>query len=86
VRPSQDSGLDDVGREFVRIFGPLATAIGEPLQPGWPGVEIEKLIGRSGLKVVEHPARADLEHMYFADRTDGLRPYTCETLVTARVT
>jgi methyltransferase (TIGR00027 family) len=81
---AEEAVLDDVGREFVRMFSPLAAAAGEPLQPGWPAVEIERLIGRSGLKVVEHPARADLEHRYFADRTDGLRPYTCETLVTAR--
>lgn len=52
----------------------LAAAAGEPLQPGWPAVEIERLVSRSGLKVVEHPARADLELMYFAGRTDGLRP------------
>jgi methyltransferase (TIGR00027 family) len=83
---AEEAVLDDVGREFVRIFSPLAAAAGEPLQPGWPAVEIDRLISRSGLKVVEHPARADLEHRYFADRTDGLRPYTCETLVTARVT
>ena len=49
------------------------------------GIEIERLISRCGLKVVDHPARADLEQRYFAGRTDGLRPYTLETLVTARV-
>ena len=26
-----------------------------------------------------------LDHWYFAGRTDGLRPYTVETLVTAQV-
>jgi methyltransferase (TIGR00027 family) len=83
---AEESVLDDVGREFIRIYGPLAASVGEPLQPGWPVVEIERLISRCGLKVIDHPARADLEHRYFAGRVDGLRPYTAETLVTARVT
>src|SRR5215469_3828101 len=78
--------LDDVGREFIRIYTPLAASIGEPLQPGWPAIEIERLISRCGLKVIDHPARADLEHRYFAHRVDGLRPYNVEALVTARVT
>lgn len=83
---AEESVLDGVGREFIRIYAPLAASVGEPLQPGWPVIEIERLISRCGLKVVDHPARADLEQRYFAGRTDGLRPYTVETLVTARVT
>lgn len=83
---AEESVLDAVGREFIRIYAPLAASAGEPLQPGWPVIEIERLISRCGLKVVDHPARADLEQRYFADRTDGLRPYNVETLVTARVT
>jgi methyltransferase (TIGR00027 family) len=83
---AEESVLDGVGREFIRIYAPLAASVGEPLQPGWPVIEIERLISRCGLKVVDHPARADLEQRYFADRTDGLRPYNVETLVTARVT
>ena len=83
---AEESVLDGVGREFIRIYAPLAASVGEPLQPGWPVIEIERLISRCGLKVVDHPARADLEQRYFADRTDDLRPYNVETLVTARVT
>jgi methyltransferase (TIGR00027 family) len=83
---AEESVLDDVGREFMRIYTPLAASIGEPLQPGWPAIEIERLISRSGLKVVDHPARADLQERYFAGRADGLRPYNVEALVTARVT
>jgi methyltransferase (TIGR00027 family) len=82
---AEESVLDDVGREFVRRYTPVAASMGEPLQPGWPVIEIEKLISRCGLEVVDHPTRADLVARYFADRTDGLRPYTPETLVTARV-
>lgn len=83
---AEDSVLDEAGKEFVRIYAPLAASLGEPLQPGWPVIEIERLISQSGLKVVDHPARADLQNRYFTDRTDGLRPYNAETLVTARVT
>ena len=83
---AEESVLDHVGKEFIRIYAPLAASVGEPLQPGWPVIEIERLISRCGLKVIDHPARADLEHRYFAHRVDGLRPYTAETLVIARVT
>ena len=83
---AEESVLDDVGREFIQIYAPLAASLGEPLQPGWPVMEIERVISRAGLKVVDHPARADLQQRYFADRTDGLRPFNAETLVTAQVT
>ncbi|MFE9577061.1 class I SAM-dependent methyltransferase [Nocardia sp. NPDC006044] len=83
---AEDSALDDAATEFARIYTPIAAAVGEPLQPGWPVSEIERLISRCGLKVVDHPTRADLQHRYFAGRTDGLRPYTFETLIAARVT
>jgi methyltransferase (TIGR00027 family) len=83
---AEESVFDEAGREFIRIYAPLAASIGEPIQPGWPVTEIERLIGQSGLKVVDHPARADLEERYFAGRADGLRPYSVETLLTARVT
>jgi len=83
---AEESMLDDAGREFIRIYAPLAASLGEPLQPGWPVIEIERLINQCGLTVVDHPARTDLEERYFADRTDALRPYNVETLVTARVT
>ncbi|MEU6748481.1 class I SAM-dependent methyltransferase [Spirillospora sp. NPDC046719] len=82
---AEDCVLDDVGTQFARIYTPIAASAGEPLQPGWPVIEIERLISRCGLKVVDHPARADLQQRYFADRTDGLLPYTFETLVAARV-
>ena len=83
---AEEAVLDDVGREFIRIYAPLAASLGEPLQPGWPVMEIEQLISRSGLKVIDHPVRADLQERYFADRTDDLRPFNAESLVTARVT
>jgi len=81
----QDAVLDDVGTEYARIYTRIAAAVGEPLQPGWSVPEIEALIRACGLKVVDHPARADLQRRYFAGRADGLRPYAFETLVAARV-
>jgi len=83
---AEDCVLDDVGTEYARTYTPIAASVGEPLQPGWPVSEIERLISRCGLKVVDHPARADLQQRYFAGRADGLRPCTFETLVAARVT
>ncbi len=83
---ADESVLDGPGKEFIRIYGPLADSLGEPVQPGWPVTEIERLISQCGLEVVDHPARADLQERYFADRADALRPYNVETLVTARVT
>ena len=82
---AEDGVLDDAGTEYARIYTPIAASAGEPRQPGWPVSEIERLISRCGLTVVDHPARADLQQRYFAGRTDGLRPYTFETLVAARV-
>ena len=82
---AEDCALDDAGTEYARIYTPIAASVGEPLQPGWPVSEIDRLISRCGLTVVDHPARADLQQRYFASRTDGLRPYTFETLVSARV-
>jgi len=83
---ADESVLDEAGREFIRVYAPLAASLGEPIQPGWPVTEIEQLIGQSGLEVVDHPARADLQERYFAGRADGLRPFTAESLLTARVT
>jgi len=83
---AEEPVLDAAGREFIRIFAPLAASLGDPIQPGWPVTEIEQLISRSGLEVVDHPARADLQTRYFAGRADGLRPFTAESLLTARVT
>jgi len=82
---AEESVLDDGGREFMRVYAPLAASLGEPIQPGWPVIGIERLISRCGLEVVDHPTRRDLQERYFADRTDALRPYNVETLVTARV-
>ncbi|MEC3956622.1 class I SAM-dependent methyltransferase [Nocardia sp. CDC153] len=83
---AEDAALDNTGTEFARIYTPIAASVGEPLHPGWPASKIETLITHCGLTVVDHPTRTDLQHRYFPNRPDGLRPYTFETLVTAQVT
>jgi methyltransferase (TIGR00027 family) len=82
---TDDSVLDDPGREFTAIIAPVVAAAGEPLQAGWTAAAIERLVARCGLSVVDHPTRADLAERYFSGRADGLRPYTVETLLTAVV-
>jgi methyltransferase (TIGR00027 family) len=82
----ETGSLQDALRAAGFDWDQLAASLGEPIQPGWPVTEIERLVSRCGLKVVDHPARADLEERYFAGRADGLRPFDVETLLTARVT
>ena len=80
---SHDSVLDDIGRRFLKSFGEMAAESGEPLQEGWQRIEIEAVITRSGLLVLDHPTREDLIERYFANRSDGLMPYTAQGLVAA---
>jgi methyltransferase (TIGR00027 family) len=80
---SHESALDDIGCHFVESFGEMAAESGEPLQEGWPRIEIEKMLTGCGLKVLDHPTREDLIERYFADRSDGLMPYTAQGLVAA---
>jgi O-methyltransferase involved in polyketide biosynthesis len=79
--------MDDLGREFVAGFAPLATGVGEPLRTGggWSPAEAEQVVERCGLRVVDHPSRHDLVDRYFGDRTDGLRPWSVSRLMTAAV-
>lgn len=77
--------LDDVRREFVETLAPFAADGGEPIQTTFESGEIEALLERCGLRVVDHPIRDEIRDRYFADRTDGLQPYTCERLVAAQV-
>jgi hypothetical protein len=52
-------------------------------EEGWQRIEIEKVIARCGLRVLDHPTREDLIERYFANRSDGLLPYTAEGLIAA---
>jgi hypothetical protein len=76
--------LDDDGREFLES---LARRGGDRglLRSSFSPDELEALIGRCGLTVVDHPTADDLYDRYFAGREDGLRPFSLERLITARV-
>jgi O-methyltransferase involved in polyketide biosynthesis len=76
--------VDEIGREFLTAVTPQVVAMGEPVQTSFAPIEMEALVTRCGLTVVEHPTADDLFHRYCAGRTDGLRPYTLERLLSAR--
>jgi hypothetical protein len=78
-----DPYLDDVGREFVLTFTAMATKVGEPLRLTWSPEEAEQMVRGAGFSVVDHPRRADLVNRYFADRTDGLLPWSVAGLLAA---
>jgi methyltransferase (TIGR00027 family) len=82
---ADESVLDENGKTFWRTFGPVAAQSGEPLQDEWTADEIESLITRCALEVVDHPTREDAIDRYFANRTDGLVPWSASDLVTAKV-
>lgn len=81
----EDSVLDDIGRRFIETFTTMAAESGEPLQPGCSATQVDQVIVRCGLEVLDHPTRQDLIRRYFANRADGLLPYTTEGLVAASV-
>lgn len=76
--------VDEIGREFLTAVTPQVAAMGEPVQTSFAPVEMEALVTRCGLTVVEHPTAADLFTRYCTGRPDGLRPYTLERLISAR--
>lgn len=76
--------LDDIGREFLGATSPRVAAMGEPLLTFFAPTEMEALLTHCGLTVAEHPTSDDLSDRYCSGRTDGLRPYTTERLISAR--
>jgi methyltransferase (TIGR00027 family) len=83
-RPNE-SILDDNGKKFWKAFAPVAAQSGEPLRGDWSRAEIEAVITRCGLQVADHPTRQETIERYFANRTDGLVPWSAESLIAARV-
>jgi methyltransferase (TIGR00027 family) len=77
--------VDDIGREFAASFRPFAARVGEPTQLRWSPTEAEQVVARHGFGVTDHPSRDELVSRYFADRTDGLRPWTVSRLLAATV-
>jgi O-methyltransferase involved in polyketide biosynthesis len=77
---------DEIGDEFIATMKQVAADSGEPLVTFLSPTDAEELVGRCGLEVVDHPDRTALHDRYFADRDDGLTPYTAERVMTAVVT
>jgi methyltransferase (TIGR00027 family) len=82
---AHEAVLDENGKRFWEIFGQVAGQSGEPLQDQWTAIEIEALITSCGLKVVDHPTREKTIERYFANRSDGLVPWSASSLAVARV-
>lgn len=80
-----DAHMDDAGREFVQAFRAIATKVGEPLQHAWSPAEAEAFVVNSGFAIADHPQRADLVDRYFANRTDGMLPWSIGGLMAAAV-
>ncbi len=80
-----DEALDDIGRQFDQIAGRLAADAGEPIVTHLSRLEAESIATSAGLEVADHPSIEDLVDRYLSERRDGLRPYTAEALLTARV-
>jgi methyltransferase (TIGR00027 family) len=76
--------VDDIGHEFLSAITPRAAEIRESVLTSFAPAEMEEFLKRCGLEVVEHPTSDDLFDRYCAGRTDGLRPYTLERLISAR--
>ena len=74
-----DECLDDIGREFLAAVSKRVAASDEPLRSAMSPQEAEALVADCGLVVVDHPTADDLAERY------GVRPYTLERLLTARV-
>jgi methyltransferase (TIGR00027 family) len=77
--------MDDMAREFSASFSTVATRVGEPLRGGRSPSEAEAVVTRCGLGVADHPSQHDLVDRYFADRSDGLRPWHASRLMAATV-
>lgn len=76
---------DEIGEEFMATMKRVADDAGEPLLTFLAPPDAEELVARCDLMVADHPDRGALHDRYFADRDDGLTPYTAERVMTAAV-
>ncbi|HEY0581464.1 MAG TPA: class I SAM-dependent methyltransferase [Chloroflexota bacterium] len=60
-----------------------ARASGTPFISYYAPDEIQAMARDAGFKTARHVSAADYTQRYFADRTDGLRPFTTEELLVA---
>ena len=79
------SEMCETGLRFDDVLVGLLDSVGEPFHTVLRAAEMEALVERCGLTVVEHPDRATVAARYFAGRTDGLGPIVFEQSLAARI-
>jgi methyltransferase (TIGR00027 family) len=75
--------LDEDSNALLKAVEPALTQLGEPFLDGLAPAEFEALVRDCGHTVDENVEPAELEARYFADRNDGLRPYSLERILSA---
>jgi methyltransferase (TIGR00027 family) len=75
--------VDREEQAMHRATNAAARASGTPFISYYAPDEILTIARDSGFKTARHVSAADYTQRYFADRTDGLRPFTTEELLVA---
>jgi methyltransferase (TIGR00027 family) len=75
--------VDREEQAMHRATNAAARASGTPFISYYAPDEILTMARDSGFKTAQHVSAADYTKRYFADRTDGLRPFTTEELLVA---
>jgi methyltransferase (TIGR00027 family) len=75
--------VDPDEQEMHRATNAAARASGTPFISYYAPDEIVAMAREAGFKSARHVSAADYTQRYFADRTDGLRPFTTEELLVA---
>ncbi|HEV8625110.1 MAG TPA: SAM-dependent methyltransferase [Acidimicrobiia bacterium] len=75
--------LDAENLTFLQSISPTLAQMGEPFLDAFAPAEFEALVRDCGHIVDENLAPEDLAARYFADRKDGLRPYSIERILSA---
>jgi methyltransferase (TIGR00027 family) len=75
--------VDPEEQAMHRATNAAARASGTPFISYYAPNEIRAMARDSGFKTARHVSAADYTQRYFADRTDGLRPFTTEELLVA---
>jgi methyltransferase (TIGR00027 family) len=75
--------VDPDEQEMHRATNAAARASGTPFISYYAPAEILAMAREAGFASARHVSAADYTQRYFADRTDGLRPFTTEELLVA---
>jgi methyltransferase (TIGR00027 family) len=73
--------MDAESRALFEVMEPLVVQAGEPFTEGFAPDDFEALVRDCGHVVDENVSPRSLMARYFADRTDGLRPFTLERIL-----